>query len=267
MIDAIGMMDDAVLSGIDPAGAGSADPNRAKVSGKTLTQNRRFRIILIAVAIMVMIGGSVAVAAGPVGGKLNTGKKTETADGGEMIDHEYVAYGDARVDTADIRGSVSKDMMLIPERRENWSAFSSSMPNIINKRFSSIAEALRYIGYAKMSFPEPDYPYEDINTETMGFPDDEERMTDYRPGLIILGTVQKYHSDPDYYFQTSAQIFTTDYPNTESVGIRTAVTDQATYTSEEKTVGSRTFSIVRQEDPSFSEIGRASCRERVLIPV
>ena len=260
LIDAIGMMDDAVLSGIDPAGAGSADPNRAKVSGKTLTQNRRFRIILIAVAIMVMIGGSVAVAAGPVGGKLNTGKKTETADGGEMIDHEYVAYGDARVDTADIRGGVNSDMKQIPERMENHSMFSSKTPNSIDKSFTSIAEAVKYIGYAKLNFPELSYPYENIHTETMGFTDDEERKTDYRPGVIILQTGQKYHSEPDYWFDVSAHIYTTDYPYPETVGIRTAVSDQATYTSEEKEVGGRTFSIVRQEDPSFSE-GHQLCTD------
>ncbi len=257
LIDAIGLLDDAVLAEVDGGGADGAEADgagpvtaAAKASENKATLRRRFRIILITTMILVLIGGTVAVASGGIGGLLNLGTRIKTEDGGELIQHEYVGYGDEKVSISDIRGAVNKDVKAIPETMKDRPLWSNTVPNTVVKRYEDIDDAIDYIGYGKLVFPETEYPFTDIHTEVMGFQKDD--SSEYNPGLIILGASQRYHSDPDYWFSTSIYIYTDSYPQ-DTVGIRTGVTELATYTSEERTVNGRTFCIVRQEDPSFSE--------------
>lgn len=252
LIDAIGLLDDAVLAETDGGGADGTELGTAVVtaSDNKATIKRRFRIILVTTVILALIGGTAAVASGGIGGFLNLGNRIKIENGGELLQHEYVAYGDARVRTSSIRGAVNKDMKTMPKTMKDRPLWSNTSPNTVVKRYEDIEDAIDYIGYSKLVFPKTDYPFTHIYTEVTGF--QKEDSSEFKPGVICFGATQRYHSNPEYWFSTSIYIYTDSWPM-GNVGIHTAVTDQATYTSEERRVNGRTFCIVLQEDPSYSE--------------
>ena len=263
LIDALGLLDDEMLATVDPS-ENDVPVTRVKQPAtvpEPVGWKRRLVIMLVPVAVMVMIVATVAVATGEFGGRLKTGAKRKMQNGEEYNDHEYEAYGEARVKASEVKGGINKLLEEIPERVKNFSAYDSTLPNCVGRSFERIDEAIDYIGYDKMVFPKLDYPYEGINVSAIGVTRDGSSgfkqgsasdNAEYVLGDVILDVTQKYHSDPDYWFQTAAYL-PTEYSSRENNAIYMGYSDRAKFTSEEKAVKGRTFSILRETDPSFAE--------------
>ena len=201
----------------------------------------------------------IAFVTGDMGGKLYLGSKRETPNGPEYSKHEYAAYGDARVSASEIRGGINKLLEEIPERTRKHQVYDSWMPNVVSRNFENVDEAVDFIGYEKIFFPKLNYPCEGITVVATGVPKDDsipfERVSDdeeYLLGEVSMNAIQRYHSDPDYWFETMTHIFT-EHSASDKNAVTMGYSNKAEFSAEERKVGERTFSILYEEDPHFYE--------------
>lgn len=261
LIDAIGKLDDTLFSEIEASMQSertAATCTTGVSQGASKNHFRKRRFVLIALAAVLLIGGAAAFGTDGFGGLIKIGKTTE--DGKEQTTLEYIPYGDVRVDPALITGKINDALKEIPERVRNYKVYDSMSPNALLKRYDTLDEALDYVGYKKMIFPRLDYEYANIATEGYGIRTDgidvwgqeEEGLNseDYVLSDVSVETTQKYHSNPEYYFQTFAYL-RTKYIKDEPVRIR-LILENAKTATEQKTVNGRTFSILRSNDPSLN---------------
>ncbi len=251
LIDAIGKLDDTLFSEIEA----SMQNERSSETGLTVVSRnagrsplRKRRFVLVALAAVLLIGGAAAYTTNGFGGLLRIGQTNEEGRAQKTV--EYVPFGDVRINPSLITGEINEDLKEIPERVRNYQPTDSIMPNALLRRYSTLDEALNYVGYTNMIFPRLNYEYVSIATEGYGISTDGSDSEAYGLSDVSVEVTQKYHSNPDYYFQCNAYLCTENVED-EPVRIR-MILDSAETATEQKTVNGRTFSILRTNDPSLN---------------
>jgi hypothetical protein len=247
LIDALGQLDDSVYEGTDllnvlPGG-------NVSESGKSHWGRK---IFLLAAATVLLIGGA-AIAAPPLlrGGALKPEK--ETVDGKDYNRFRYETGEASCVPLSEITGSVLESMKEIPERVSKAPFFDSIMPNCIIRHFDTITEALSYIGYSKLAFPDMDYTYREIHTEALGVSAQHPKVNapdeEYVLGSLYLSTTQ-YDSVSGLSFQNLIHIYTEANPFDSTSLLLVDYPTETSYVTEEQTVNGRVFSIIKKQNTS-----------------
>ena len=241
LIDALGQLDDSVYAGTDTV---NVLPG-GKTAGTGSGASRRRRIFLLAAAAVLVIGGTAIAAPLLRGGTLKPEK--ETVDGKDYNSFKYETGEVSGVRLSEITGSVLDSMKEIPERVKNASPADSVMPEYITKRFTSLEQAVSYVGYAKLFFPRLDYAYTDIRAEVLGAR--AEGTEEYVPGTITLYATQQEEAS-GIRFETIVSIFTEANPlDSKDIRLDGFPTETA-YETAEQVVNGRTFSILKQKNLS-----------------
>jgi hypothetical protein len=247
LIDALGQLDDSVYEGIDMLNALPGEKAIGTGNG------RRGRKVFLLAAVAVLLIGGAAVAAPPLlrGGTLKLEK--ETVDGKDYNSFRYETGEASRVPLSEITGSVLESMKEIPERIKNFNIVDSSVPSCIVKHFDSLSEALSYIGYSKLVFPEMNYPYSEIHTEAHGVSAQHPKVNapdeEYVLGSLYLSTTQ-YDSFSGLSFQNLIHIYTEANPFDSTSLLLVNYPTETSYVTEEQAVNGRVFSIIKEQNTS-----------------
>ena len=248
LIDAIGQLDDSVYEGTDMPDVLPGEKAIGTGNGR-----RGRKVFLLAAAAVLLIGGA-AIASPPLlrGGTLKPEK--ETVDGKDYNSFRYETRDTSRVLLSEITGDVLESMKEIPERKKNHNIADSSSPTCIVKYFDSVSDALSYIGYSKLVFPEMSYPYSEIHTEALGTP--AYQAGGYVPGAeeYVLGfltfSATQYDSDSGIIFQNMMLLYTEactfDTTNLALAGYPL----EFSYEMEEQNVNGRVFSVLKEQNTS-----------------
>ena len=254
LVDAIGQLDDSVYEGTDMPDVLPGEKAIGTGNGR-----RGRKVFLLAAAAVLLIGGA-AVAAPPLlrrGGTLNP--EEENVDGKDYNRFRYETGDASRVPLSEITGGVLESMKEIPERikkrRKNFNMADSSDPTCIVKHFDSLSEALSYIGYSKLVFPEMNYPYSEIHTEALGT--SAYHAEGYVPGAeeYVLGfltfSATQYDSDSGIIFQNMMLIYTEACTfDTTNLALAGYPKEECSYEMEEQTVNGRVFSVLKEQNTS-----------------
>ena len=247
LIDAIGQLDDSVYEGIDMPNALPGEKAIGTGNGR-----RGRKVFLLATATVLLIGGA-AIAAPPLlrGGTLKPEK--ETVDGKDYNSFRYETGEASCVPLSEITGSVLESMKEIPERIKNFNIVDSSVPSCIVKHFDSLSEALSYIGYSKLVFPEMNYPYSEIHTEAHGVSAQHPKVNapdeEYVLGSLYLSTTQ-YDSGSGLSFQNLIHIYTEANPFDSTSLLLVGYPTETSYVTEEQAVNGRVFSVLKEQTTS-----------------
>lgn len=218
LVDAIGQLDDSVYEGTDMPDVLPGEKAIGTGNGR-----RGRKVFLLAAAAVLLIGGA-AVAAPPLlrrGGTLKP--EEENVDGKDYNSFRYETGDASRVPLSEITGGVLESMKEIPERikkrKKSFNMADSSDPTCIVKHFDSLSEALSYIGYSKLVFPEMNYPYSEIHTEACtfdttnlalaGYPKEEcsYEMEEQTVNGRVFSVLKEQNTSENPYWEKSIDVF------------------------------------------------------------
>ena len=273
LIDALGKIDDAFIAESNPfaeTGPSFVIQGEAKRETKASSPRRRRNMFLIAVCAVLLLSSIAAYAAGGVKGLLRILRENGT-DGDGTTTVEYTTIEDVKIPMSAFHGEIKNapkeikkqydDFLKLPEMQR---FASSKLPTSLYKSFATVEEALDYIGYAGMVYPNLEYPKERIGIEIQGYSPVDAELSEqgsmlsseyekakaeeeYSLEMFTLMVDMKYDSASDCFCQSWATFFT------ENAGplcsTRIGLSEKAKLATEERTAGGRTFSLLHVEEP------------------
>ena len=245
LLDALSDIDDTMIAETNPFSEEEVTTPLLRVSGNGKKGGRKMRrtILLVAACAVLMFSAVAAYAA--TGGNLLSIFKTKAPDGETETVVEYNPIEQAVVPMSALRGEIQTAPAEIQQQVDAYNALPemqryalSTMPEVLSKSFAKVDDAIAYIGYDQLNYPNLAYPTEQTYVDMYGC----EAANGYSLAVVTLNTTMKYSVNPDYYCQSITTFFTENAG--ESNALRLSLTEREALATEQREVNGRTFSFL-----------------------
>ena len=142
-------------------------------------------------------------------GKLSFNQSNPQSQNNTDVVYEFE---DVKIEEKELKGKISECKSVIAEQVENYNGYGSASPYAVEKEFSSIHEAIDYIGYSGLKWLQKDKSESDSSCNVIVEGNDK--------GLITkVSLVSNYALSDQINVDMSAEIFTDNYNGKISVGV------------------------------------------------
>lgn len=194
--------------------------------------------ITMGVVAFLLLGGVTVYARNMSKGKvvLHSANSETNVD----TDVEFQVNEDIRIEYGKIQGEITNCSAMLKKQYENYDPFSSVMPDILEKKFDSIDEAIEYVGYDELIFPHVEYSGDSV-VSVDGNEKGEILKIQVRAENKLASTVS---------YQTAAILFTEKSDSDCGVEFTSYSSDfeGASHTTKVESYGDREFYIVNSTE-------------------